>query len=78
MQAILSPIFSHLGGLNVDQHEGDSSDIVQFKALISSWACKMDLSECLDKAKALFKEYKKHPRMNPLVIKISQVTAVQM
>lgn len=71
MQAILSPIFKDLGGLNVDRNEGDSTDIVQFKVLINSWACNMDMHDCLDKAKALFAEYKKYPQINPLVIQIA-------
>lgn len=70
MQRILKPIFAQQGGLNADKTVGDSQDIVKFKILINAWSCRMDIEDCTDKARSLFKEWQaaENPDNNPLVL----------
>lgn len=64
-QGFFEPMFNEVGGLNVDRNEGDSYDIVKFKVLIHSYACKMNVEGCVSQARDLFKEWQAHPERNP-------------
>lgn len=57
MKKVLEPIYLEIGGLNVDRNSSDRLDAVKHKVLISGWACRMEVSDCEEKSKDMFKKW---------------------
>uniref|UniRef100_U5EU86 Aminopeptidase n=1 Tax=Corethrella appendiculata TaxID=1370023 RepID=U5EU86_9DIPT len=59
MQHILDPIYQTVGGMNPDEVKSERLDAVKRKVLIASWACRYDVSDCVEKSLRYFYEWMK-------------------
>lgn len=62
MKKLLTPIYENIGGFSVKKSE--KLDAIKFQVLVTSWACKYGVGECVEEAINLFKQYKDDPESN--------------
>ena len=56
VQHIIKPIYEKVGGMD-EVEASNRLDTVKQKSLICSWACRLDVSNCVEKSVELFKSW---------------------
>ena len=56
IQHIVEPIYERVGGIG-EVEDSNRLDTVKQKTLICAWACRFDVSDCVEKSVELFKSW---------------------
>lgn len=58
LRQILSPLYTKMGGLgNIEVSNTNKLDLIKHKILITSWACRVDVSDCRKRGENWYKEW---------------------
>lgn len=60
MKELIQPIFTKLNGLNLPDPRSTPSDLIDFQVLISDYACRLDITQCVSQAKEIFEKFQKN------------------
>lgn len=62
MLRLLTPIYYHLHGLNATNTGSTSHTYIQHKSLITSWACRLEMTDCVNVSLNYFQRWKQYQR----------------
>lgn len=74
LKKIISSIYKKLNGLTMN--EDDKFDMIKHKVLISGWACRLGISDCIETSKNLFNKWmseEKPDEKNPISADIKSI-----
>ncbi|KAH8382720.1 hypothetical protein KR009_004928 [Drosophila setifemur] len=69
MTKLIEPIYEHVNGINDTFDSIQQQDQVLLKTLVVTWACKYQVSDCVQQAQAYFRNWKSEPNpdeINPI------------
>ena len=65
MRSIISPLYKQFNGFLLDKKNSNNLGMVRLHKIAVSWACKLEVVDCVPKAKELFDQWMAHPDTNP-------------